>query len=212
MQEKKEVIILTKSRKNHNYCVAGVEKSTGKWIRLVSNEYGRGIDKEIMDGNSINSLDTVIVEGEAKPLSHQPENFCIYKIAKTGTVELEDVLKIHPVDISEDIFLNKLATFNPQNADKLRNSLMLVKATNFTVKHESLLRYDKNGFPYRKDRVLASFRYNGNSYYDFYVTDEEFCEMQIPYLIETYLVISIPDSEFYDNKYYKFIAKIFLLY
>ncbi len=33
---KKEIIILTKSDKRAGYCIAGIDKKTGEWIRVIS--------------------------------------------------------------------------------------------------------------------------------------------------------------------------------
>ncbi len=37
---KKQICILTKSLKDHDYCVAGIDITTGKWIRLVTSKDG----------------------------------------------------------------------------------------------------------------------------------------------------------------------------
>ena len=36
----RDIVILTKSRKNNEYCVAGLDIETGEWIRLVTDETG----------------------------------------------------------------------------------------------------------------------------------------------------------------------------
>ena len=34
----KEIVLLTKSKKRGNYCIAGVDRKTGEWIRIISED------------------------------------------------------------------------------------------------------------------------------------------------------------------------------
>ena len=79
----KDIIILTKSKKDNGYCVAGIESETGKWIRLVSpNKLLNGsltdFDMQMTNGEICEPLDFVRVEiSQAVPSGCQTENHMI---------------------------------------------------------------------------------------------------------------------------------------
>ncbi len=76
---KKEIIILTKSSKNNEYCVAGKDISNGKWIRVVSETDGGEVPKKDVkysDGSEVEILDIVeITFKKHEPKEHQCENY-----------------------------------------------------------------------------------------------------------------------------------------
>ena len=59
---KKQICILTKSLKDHDYCVAGIDITTGKWTRLVSSKNGGAFPKEMLDDNHFKELNVLEVE------------------------------------------------------------------------------------------------------------------------------------------------------
>lgn len=75
---KRQICILTKSLKEHDYCVAGIDMSTGKWIRLVNSKNGDAFPKELLDDNNYKELDIIEVElKQAVPYHTQTENWLI---------------------------------------------------------------------------------------------------------------------------------------
>lgn len=56
---KKQICILTKSLKDCDYCVAGIDIITGKWIRLVTSKDGDAFPKEILDNKHYNELNVL---------------------------------------------------------------------------------------------------------------------------------------------------------
>jgi hypothetical protein len=66
---KKQICIMTKSLKDHDYCVAGIDLKSGAWIRLVSTEQGDAFDKNMLDDLGINVLD----KNEVKGIGHSLE-------------------------------------------------------------------------------------------------------------------------------------------
>ena len=83
---KKNICILTKSLKDHDYCVAGIEIPNGKWIRLVTSKDGDAFPKELLDDKNIKELDLIEVELlQSVPYKTQVENWLLdekYEIKK----------------------------------------------------------------------------------------------------------------------------------
>ena len=81
---KKKIIILTKSWKNGEYCVAGIDTETKKLVRLVSGDeksYGALTNRDMITKNReiIEPLDFVKISIKNEtPLEFQPENILIY--------------------------------------------------------------------------------------------------------------------------------------
>ena len=59
---KKQICILTKSLKDHDYCVAGIDITTGKWIRLVTSKDGGAFPKEMLDDKHFKELNVLEIE------------------------------------------------------------------------------------------------------------------------------------------------------
>lgn len=205
----KDIIILTKSKKDNGYCVAGVEYETGKWIRLVSiNQLFKGaltdFDMQLTNGDVCEPLDLVRVEiWGAAPKGCQTENYLIArgtKWIKLGKKTIEDVLKIHSPSKRDKIFGSSYPCLNA--VDYFTYSLVLAEVKNLRIY------YNDNGS--RK----AEFTYNNIQYKGISVTDLEYCRKKM-YQNEfnyekAYIVVSIPNEPYdADGKYYKFIAKVF---
>ena len=112
---KKEIIILTKSLKRNGYCVAGIDISTGRWIRIVSNDvksehailkqhmvYSNGKETDIFDVVEIDLVEQIST-------SIQPENWLLndkIQWVKRRDSNLIEVLQLHPFDNPIHIFYN----------------------------------------------------------------------------------------------------------
>lgn len=101
-----------------------------------------------------------------------------------------------------NIFGNKYPYVTSPKIDTLENSLMLI-----SVKDLRLVKSKNNK---GKDKIKATFTYNGVINENVSVTDP-LCytiaeDKEIPKAI---LVISLPENPFNEDKYYKFIAKVF---
>ncbi|MBQ7226078.1 MAG: hypothetical protein IJX02_05695 [Clostridia bacterium] len=208
----KEIVILTKSKKNNKYCVAGIELNARKWIRLVTfDKLSDGalddLDLELATGGCAESLDVVRVSIiKEVPVGCQTENNLIerrkklYKIGKMSLRELFDL--VNPID-SPYIFLN--ANRYLDNLDGLDYSLVLAKVTNMRVY------YNDNG------KRKADFQYNIETYAQISVTDpiyldlfEETGTKNELFIDKAYVVVSIPHKPHNATGfYYKFLAKIF---
>lgn len=79
----KEIIILTKSRKYGGYCIAGIDRLSGEWIRMVANtdcirDELRDNHIRYEDGKFADIFDVVQVELlDHTPNYFQPENYLI---------------------------------------------------------------------------------------------------------------------------------------
>ena len=78
---KKEIIILTKSDKRAGYCIAGIDKETGEWVRVISSNWMTehavpGSDLVCDDGKEVDIYNVVEIEFiKAVPTNVQPENY-----------------------------------------------------------------------------------------------------------------------------------------
>lgn len=211
--ETKEVIILTKSAKFKNYCVAGIGVETGEWVRLVSGieDIHGALTEEHMtyeDGTKCQIFDRVKVAYIDKvPTETQPENLLIaeeYYMKKVGEESLDNVVKIHPAEKHHYLFGTRYSAVKSSYLQELNvdYSLALIKVENFAFEKM------ENSDGYQK--LKASFDYNGIRYERMSITDKEYLEPKAgsaTSFAEAYLVVSI--GEPYNESYYKFVAQIF---
>lgn len=101
--EKRQIIVLSKSSKYQDYCVAGIDIYTGEWIRPITNNTVKenGIPKNAFVDNltkkSIELLDVIEVNLERKDTNTlQPENYILanFEFQYIGTKSLDDVNEI----------------------------------------------------------------------------------------------------------------------
>lgn len=208
IQDKKEIVILTKSIKYGGLCVAGIDYNTGEWIRLVRKDGGQ-VNNRIMsyeNGSSVEILDCVRVHtiGSAATII-QPENVYLDTtkcIEKVKTVSMKKLLEIHKLENHQTLFGNKSHVVH-SNINKIGHSLEIVKVQN-TILYEVMS-------PQGYNKAKLDFYYNNNFYENISVTDPEY--FHVPdgtKLGEVILVLSIPDDEWSaKNGYFKYVAKIF---
>ena len=207
----REVAILTRSSKFGGYCVAGVDLNTGEWVRFVSNDaqtHGALSRRDITyeDRSICNPLDVVLVDVVgAAPLAHQPENYLIDSREywrKTGECTIADVLGVHPAEVRPYIYGNLSPFVDGEEIDSIGYSLTLVRVSSLTINQTTNI--------YNKPKTKASFVYNGKWYNNMSVTDPDF--YSVPNgtrFANAYLVISLPDTPFPEDCYYKFVAQIY---
>lgn len=207
----REVAILTKSSKLGRYCVAGVDLITGEWVRLVSNDaqtHGALSRSDITyeDRSICNPLDVVLVDViGAAPLAHQPENYLIDSHEywrKTGECTLSKVLGVHPAEVRPYLYGNLSPFVDGEEIDNMGYSLTLVRVSSLAI--------SQTINTYNKPKTKASFFYNGKWYNNMSVTDPDFYSVPNGTRFDSaYLVISLPDTPFPEDCYYKFVAQIF---
>ena len=158
-----EVVILTISSKNKNFCVAGIDTSNAEWVRLVSDdeESHGAISKDDMryeDGTYCQPLDVVKIPVIKKaPLKFQPENVLVdtekfWK--KTYEFTVDDLLELHPPESHTYLLGNQCAYITEIIIGTVGHSLILVKVKNITISHPA------------KSKTKATFTYKGNQYED----------------------------------------------
>lgn len=204
-----EVLILTKSAKHGEYCVAGIDLERMSWVRLVSDdestmyaltrdmvEYSTGRQCQVLDVIDVRTL-------EEKPLSIQKENILIdegYYFSYIRRYSSEDLDQFACND--KYIFGNNYSYINKATALGFGCSLKL-----FEVENLELVETTNNQ---NKTRRKVNFKYNGHDYNGISMTDYEFYNYPLGHVADkAYIVVSIPEDD-YNGNYYKFVAKIFI--
>lgn len=205
------IAILTKSSKFGGYCVAGIDVTSGEWVRLVSDNkltHGALSDDNIRyaDGCICNPLDIVCVDVErAVPCAHQSENYLIdshRRFRKIRECSLAEILQVHPSDNFAYIYENTQPYIDGDAIKSIGYSLMLVSVSSLEIYK---VRTSNN-----QQKTKASFIYNGQRYNNIAVTDPAYYAAQEDArYVRAYLVVSLPDTPWPDDHYYKFIAKIY---
>lgn len=205
-----EIIIMTESSKFAGKCVAGIDTSNGKWVRLVSDDeetHGAISDKYLIcsNGKMCDVLDIVSVPIiQACGNIIQPENVLIDTtrfIEYRGKATFGDVLKLHPAEIRYNILGNSYTYITEQRVETVGYSLTLIKVNNLIIHQVKT--------PEGKHKTKASFIYRGDEYEMMSVTDPKFYSVSDgTEYNEAFLVVSIGTP--YNNKYYKFVSKIFV--
>lgn len=217
----KEIIILANSEKYNNYCVAGIDTSSGKWIRIISEDDKienavTAQDMSYENGGIPQLLDIVRIQCKGhKPNYYQPENYVFnksYYWEKVGKAKIDDVLKIHPLDDKEYIFYNEEKRIHKNelirvcNLQKDNNSLILISPINIVVHVDE--------YPYRTT-VRMTFTYNGIRYKGLSVTDLDFKEKYINHgpgnyniVGNVYLVLSLGVCYPSDGCHYKLVTSV----
>lgn len=210
--KKVRMILMTKSYKQGKYCVAGFDLKSGEWIRLVSSrDHNNAISKSVVDNPPRKEcLDIIEVKLlEAAPLACQTENFLIDEsdeILKFGRVKIEDLLNNKFLDGSFYIFGNSDKSITEKEALDLGYSLSFVIVQDFIIS----CYYDDYWCNWVNK---CSFTYKGRRYIDISLTDPEYRKEEYNRKLfdRVALVMSLPSKAYNDDKFHKFVAKVFEL-
>ena len=211
--EKKEIIVLTRSSKYKNLCVAGIDTETGEWIRLVEENSNGSVRDSVFryeDDSRVEVLDCIEVgiKGDASTII-QPENRVLdiqQEIRKTGEYTIDEFVYTYGLDnsIHEYVF-GDLNHKIDSGIERIGHSLEILKVERAVISRVSGL----NGRP----KTKLAFNYRGRRYYDMSVTDQDY--FTVPNetkLGDVIIVVSLPDDNWSrTGGYFKFIAKIFKL-
>lgn len=204
-----QICVLTKSDKHGGFCVAGFNIVTGKYIRLVSSKEAGNDTIPLEYMKDVEPLDVIEVYiKESVPTSPQKEN-CLVTLSKTPTVigkmSIEDVLNFIAKNQENYVFFNTNEYLSSEEISKASNSLQVVEVENFTtVSYESV-----NEFFQVKKIYKCDFEYKGKKYSNISLTDP-LCKTEKEInLKKALIVVSIPSIPFKNDRYYKFVAKVF---
>ncbi len=204
------LVIMTESSKFSGKCVAGINMDDGKWVRLVSDDketHGAIANSDLyyQDGGKCEVLDIVdvpVIEECGDDI--QPENVLLDTskyIKYIGMASLKDVLKIHPVEERKDILGNQYSYISAQRVSTVGYSLTLVEVQDLEIIQVE----NPNGRP----KTKVNFIYQGYFYTYMSVTDPRFYSvMNGTIYSRAILVVSIGTP--FNEKYYKFVSKIFV--
>ncbi len=212
----KEVIILTKSDKHGGYCVAGIDKENGKFVRLVSEDCASHFalhDNDLIyedEQSYVEVMDIVFVKLKSKQKCiEQPENYIIddgYYMKKIGVSNRRE--------ITQYLMRRDYIFYNNSNAierEKLEKEIQKYSLIMFKVDE---LKLWKDRY---KDRITANFSHNGSEYKFIKITDSSLTEKYYQRVIESsprplklynpILIMSLT-PEYKDGKHYKLVANI----
>jgi hypothetical protein len=208
------LIVLTKSDKFSNYCVAGIQENTGRWVRLVTQDEkihgavkkedlinNKGIECQILDIIKVSILGS-------ENSSLQPENIIMdttQYIEIVGKSDINKVLSLHPPKIIDNILGNPYSYITEPWVRAVGYSLILVEVNDLIIKQVVN--------PKGKNKTKVDFKYQSKHkiihYSDFSVTDKSFYSVKDKtHYKNAYLIISIGTP--FNNKYYKFVSAIYV--
>lgn len=215
----KEIIILTKSEKYRNYCVAGIDTETGKWIRLVSDDeeikYAlTSKDIEYDDGNEIQILDKVKVNLiDNQDCWYHPENYIIDDESSMTFIE-----KIDEIDIEDYVDYKDVIFFDTENSITEEDLNDEESIYSLTMIEPEILKVRVHGKNPDKKRLKASILYNDDWYNNIIITDLEFTEKYYDKIKDSEsnsknfrnvkVVLSLAEKNPNDDKYYKLVASV----
>lgn len=215
----KEIILLAVSKKYGKYCVAGVDRSSGQWYRLISSDSSSHYalsEQEIryLNGELAQKLDIVRVKLWDKAISYfQTENFVIARAnpwEKLGEASIDSVKEIHPPNRSDFIFYDTCRRLPKEHYLNLPvgeiQSLMLISPPKAIVQ----IRDTGNG-----RRIAIQLSYNEREYEALPVTDLEFIQLceglkagDYPMRKSSLMLLSVGECYEKDGHHYKLIAGI----
>lgn len=213
-----KIILLTKSKKYRNYCVAGIDFNTGTWIRLISedNTIHNAVplqDMKYENDKEAQILDIINVKiKKHSPKYYQPENYIYdadYYWKKVGQTDIGQVLKIVNQKKDNYIFYNDQKKLSQEFLESIlgsnQYSLKLIVPKDVIIK-------SKRWNPNDNLSITACFRYKNVEYNYLKVTDESFNskidqEGEWP-LNNVMFVLSLADVYVEDNCHYKLVASI----
>ncbi|ENZ02484.1 hypothetical protein HMPREF1092_01719 [Clostridium thermobutyricum] len=214
----KEVIILTKSDKNGGYCVAGIDKENGKFIRLVSEDKDSNFalnDNDLIyegEENQVEIMDIIRVQLKGKQnCGYQPENYIIddnYYIEKVGTATKKEISNYL---MNQDyIFYNASNFVHIEEIEKQlkKYSLIMFKVC------ELKLWIDR----FKPHRITANFFHNGHEYSFIKITDhsltQKYHEKVLkssprPFILNNAILVMSLASDYKGiGEHYKIVANI----
>lgn len=207
----KRMVILTKSSKFGQWCVAGIDCGSGEWIRLVStDELTHGAltfdDLKYENGRCVEVLDVVNVEILQQDTNVlQPENVIIdrrYYFGFVKRISIEEAVDLYKGPKEKLILGSNLYYVDEEYASHLGESLSLAVVDD--------LHFDQQVNDEGKTKTKLSFTYNGYHYSNMSVTDPRYYSVANGTTYgKAVIVVSIGTS--FRGRCYKFVSAIYPL-
>lgn len=207
------IVVLAKSFKHWNYCIAGKEINTGAWIRPVSDRIdleGAVLKENIIceDGHEAEILDIVTIDFiRESPTEAQNENLLYDKRCKwkhIGKVGLDEVIGKFGIDNDSFVFSDNQRFLEKDSLNG--RSLMMTEIFNPKIKVTS--------FP-DKNKPTICFAYRKNSYSFLSIGDIGLYNTYSSYpsgfysLGESRIAVFSLTNSYNDGRYYKMLAQLF---
>jgi len=217
MNKSFDMVILTKSSKFHENCVAGVDCETGELVRLVTDnaeKHGALSYEDLIMDNGAPAMPLYIVHVQNAEKVHgdiQTENYRIdrskrLQFIKRITVE-EMISNYISPSREREVFSGIWPKMYYADAQKVGHSLEVLLVTNLTLNTQLNI--------YGKPKTKADFLMNGVHFRDFSVTDRSYYgqDGDVRYVGKACIVCSIADDQkAKEIGYYKFISAIYELH
>ena len=219
----KELVLLAQSRKYGNYCVAGIDTTTGEWIRLVSEDpaIANAVRQEAMvcqDGGIAKVMDIVRVSCQSRERSfHQSENHVLtpgMRWIRKGQTTLAEVLRLHQPERHAVLFYNRDRRVDRTDIEAVpaerRYSLALIRPSHVMI---AVIQWPEKVAP----SITACFLYEGKEYSWVSMTDLEVTRLygakqpgryRLPDNAELYFVMSLGEVFVRDGYHYKLVASV----
>ncbi len=217
----KNIILLTKSRKNYGYCVTGIDMHSGKWIRLIAskdNNYPIEAFKYADSNMQPELLDIMAVKiGDNCSTDVHPEDChslgIMHKMeALPGSMNAFNERLAEDQEFHDFVFYNN---YYKLDSERYKDAIIAGKHSLHLINPIDLRLY-KTAY----NKIVASFTYRNVQYDNIRVTDYEFTESceelnragEISLYENYYIVVSLGDV--YRNnrndrdEYYKLVASI----
>ena len=213
---KKILVILAKSAKYGNFCVAGIELSTNKWIRPIShdekiNDAVTAAELSYNDNTEAQILDVVEIDFEDTRVENkvQPENsfFKNKTWKKLAHWNLNDFEKFCGYDKTDFIFYDTSRRLELSTLTEKNKSLLILPIENISVSTE---------FRNEEIKFYANFIYGGVNYEHFSIGDiflrEKFSDKPRGnfFVAEKAVATFSLTNPYKDNRCYKMLANLFL--
>lgn len=133
-----QIICLANSKKHGDRCIAGIEISTGKWIRLVTNLDGGRVPKNLclIDGEELRLLDILEIPLANTGPGYECENRLILpgRWQRIGQALPTDIIQYCEQEIIHSQWLNAVPfSFLKSLPSDQRRTLQLLRTTRFQV-------------------------------------------------------------------------------
>lgn len=199
-----QICVLTMSSKGDGICLSGYDVENGNWIRLVSNEEGDAISRDLMD--TVKILDVIEFDiVKHVPIRWNKENIIGNNIKIVGKKTEYEVFCEYGIDNDDLLFDDGKYYVYEENLPKLKKTLMIINVKDAII--ETKLDSQEECIQYME------FKYHGRDYH-LKITDLAF-----PYTsrddltgtkLENIIVVCSVQGKLKPNSHcYKFACQIF---